>query len=199
MSKEMERFSEIWENRDSLARSLHQMADRMETPDELHTRLKAFLKSDLALLFVARDMEYRSVEAHEAAREWLAQIVTKNESDKYEITVDSTDDLKNRTEEFYRQFRELRRRGRLVDEFAAQVADSEVKSAMQSLFGKLSLTRLVASAADRPDVDGTELWFGIHFQETPAGLILNDWAGEVIDQILDEASEIDRELTKQDF
>lgn len=199
IQERMDRFHLVWDNRDSLSGPLKELAERIEPSDELHGRLQAFLGTDLALLFVARDMDYLPVDPDQAAREWLSQIITKNDSGKYEITVESTEDLSNRLEEFFREFRDIRRRGRVVDEFAGQLTDLELKVAMESLIGKLLLTRLVEAAQEQPEVDGLKLWFDNHFQETPEGLVLNDWAGEVVTQILTEAEEIEKELAKQDF
>ncbi len=199
IQERMDRFHLVWDNRDSLAGPLKDLTERVEASDELHGRLKTFLQSELAMLFVARSMDYLPVDPAEAAREWLSQIVTKSDSGKYEITVESTEDLNYRLEEFFREFRDLRRRGRVVDEFAGTLVDLDLKVAMESLVGKLLLTRLVESAQERPEVDGLSAWFENHFQETPDGLVLNDWAGEVITGILSEAEEIEKELAKQDF
>ncbi|MBL8816972.1 MAG: hypothetical protein JNL58_13165 [Planctomyces sp.] len=199
IKSQMDRFHLVWSYRDSLSAPIARMAERIELSDELHQRMKDFLSSELALFSVIRQMDYVPVQAAEAAREWLSQIVTQNESGMYEITVDSTEELSSRLEEFFRQFREVRRRGRIVDEFAAQVEDAELKSAMQTLIGKLLLENVVQSAAERPDVDGLAMWIENHFEETPDGLVLRDWAGEVVTEILNDSAEIEKELGSSDF
>jgi hypothetical protein len=96
-------------------------------------------------------------------------------------------------------YRELRRRGRTIDEFASQLADKKLAAAIQSLSGKLLLQDLVESSARRPDVDGLQLWINAHFEETAEGLKLHDWAGEEINGILTEAAELEEQLSKTDF
>ena len=97
------------------------------------------------------------------------------------ITAESPDDLVSQAEGFFQQSRELRRRGRTLDEFAAKLSDQELKSAIQTLCGKLILAELVERSAIRPDVDGLQLWFDAHFEETQkdcnsgTGPVANRW------------------------
>ena len=195
----MRRYSVVWESRAKLATPLHQFADQIEEQDPLHVRLKTKLKTDLALMFVAHEIEYLPVSAEAASREWVAQFATKNEAGKYEITVESTEDLKGQIEDIFRRFRDMRRRGRVVDEFAAQLTHPETKVAMQSLLGKLQLAQLIEQSAERPEVDGLQLWFSENFEETPEGLVLREEASGVIEQVLAEAVEVEKELSKTDF
>jgi len=199
LDESLGRFRTVWEYRQALSSPLHNLADLLENSDDLHARLAQFLKSDLALLYVAQTMNYLPVQAEAAAREWIAQFATRDESGRLVITVESQEDLRNRFEEYFRQVREVRRRGRVIDEFSTSVADEELRSAMTSVSGKLSLARLVEQSAIRPDVDGLELWINDHFQETPDGLTLNEWAEPVIAEIITEAAEITKELANSDF
>ncbi len=195
----VQRFVSVWENRQSLAEPLHRLADGIEESDELHGRLKAFLKTDVALMLVAHEMDYRPVPADTAAREWLTAIVTLDPAGRYEIASESTQDVKNLAEEYFRQFRDLRRRGRLIDEAAVRPADSNLRAAMQSLVGKLLLAELVEQSAERPEVDGLQLWFAEHFEETSDGLVLRDWAGDVVVEVIAQAAEVEKEFSKSDF
>lgn len=196
---EMARFRAIQENRSVLEEPLHELVDRLEDSDDLHRRLKEFLKTDLALMIVVREMDYSPVSADEAAREWLSYLVTLDENGKYGITSESPDDLVSQSENFFQQFREVRRRGRTLDEFAAKLTDTELKSAIQTLPGKLLLDELVERSARRPDVDGLQLWFDAHFEETAEGLKLFEWAGGEVDAVLEEAAQLEEQLSKTDF
>lgn len=199
LDESVRRFEMVMKYREPLETPLHLLAEKVDRSDALHEKLAAFLKTDFALMLLARRMDYLPVTAEGAAREWVAQFVTRGPQGKYEITAESPDDLKARIEDFFRQSREIRRRGRVIDEFAAQVASPALQGAMTSFLGKLELGRLVEGTADRPEVDGLQLWFGELFVESPEGLVLQDWAGEAIDEILQEAAEIEKELKKVDF
>jgi len=199
LQEQFQRFTAIWEGRDTLREPLDRMLAQLEERDELHRRLKAFLASDLGLLAVARERDYSPVTAAEAAREMLAYWVTKNDAGQYEITVENPDELAYMLQEFFQQHRELRRRGRATDEFAAELQDPQLRGALQSFLGKLLLRDHLERTAARPDLDGLALWFESHFEETPEGLKLYDWAGDVLRQIIDEAAAIEAELGKADF
>lgn len=199
LMQEMERFQLIWNYREQLGAPLKQLAELIEEQDELHTQLKAVLKTDLALMSVAREMDYLPVTAAEAAREWLSYYVTQNEDGKFEITIATPEELDYLTEDGFSSFREVRRRGRIVDEFAAGLADPELQAAMQSYLGKLLLADLVERSAVRPEVDGLQVWFDQHFEESVDGLVLHDWAGDAINEVLEEAAAIEEELLNTDF
>jgi beta-lactamase regulating signal transducer with metallopeptidase domain len=199
LNQGMERFHKIWDYRDALAEPLEQISSKINNSDPLHESLRTSLNSDVSLLSIAVNMDYLPVTAIEATQEWIAQIVTKNDMGKYEITIPSSEEFQARVEDFYRQYRETRRRGRIVDDFAAHVTDTAVTEALSSIVGKLILTDMVTASLQRPDVDGLQIWFSNHFSESEQGLQLNDGADEVIQQFLDEAKEMDSELSKEDF
>ena len=196
---ELTRFNAIQQERSVLEQPLKELVDRLDESDDLHVRLKKYLSTDLALMIVVREMDYSPITADDAAREWLGQIVTKGDDDKYTITSESPEDLKSQCEDFFREFRDVRRRGRTIDEFASKLADKKMTSAMKTLTGKLILDDLVERSARRPDVDGMQLWFDAHFEEAAEGLKLFDWAGDEINGILEEAAALEEQLSKTDF
>jgi len=199
LQQDIARFTGIAQQRDYLQVPLLELAEKLEPQDELHERLKAFLQSDLALMFLAREMDYLPVPAEQAAREFLASIATRNEAGGYEITSGSPEELQNRIDGFFRESREQRRRGRVIDEFALQVADEAIQEALTSVIGKLLLKPLIARSVDRPEVDGLQLWFDDLFEETPEGLVLRDGADAAIAEVLQEAAEIEAQLSRTDF
>ncbi len=196
---ELTRFNAIQQERSVLEQPLKELVDRLDESDDLHVRLKKYLSTDLALMIVVREMDYSPITADDATREWLGQIVTKGDDDKYTITSESPEDLKSQCEDFFREFRDVRRRGRTIDEFASKLADKKLTSAMKTLTGKLILDDLVERSARRPDVDGMQLWFDAHFEEAAEGLKLFDWAGDEINGILEEAAALEEQLSKTDF
>ena len=196
---ELTRFNAIQQERSVLERPLKELVDRLDESDDLHVRFKKYLSTDLALMVVVREMDYSPITADDAAREWLGQIVTKGDDSRYTITSESPEDLKSQCKDFFREFRDVRRRGRTIDEFASKLADKKLTSAMQTLTGKLILDDLVERSARRPDVDGMQLWFDAHFEEAAEGLKLFDWAGDEINGILEEAADLEEQLSKTDF
>lgn len=199
LQAEMDRFEKIWNYRDAIAEPLHDIATKIRNSDALHEELRVSLETELGLLSVAVSMEYLPVTATEAAQEWLAQALSKNDNGKYELTIPSEEEFNSRVEDFYRQFRDLRRRGRIIDEFTTQLEDPALATAMKSIPGKHQLTALVMDSIPRPEVDGLQRWFENHFTQTDNGWQLNDGAGEVIDQFLNESAELEIELSKDDF
>ncbi len=196
---EMVRFTAIQEVRSVLEEPLHELIERLEDSDDLHLRLKAYLATDLALMILVREMNYSPVSVADATREWLSYLVTRDEDGKYKIASESPADVVSLADNFFLQFREVRRHGRTLDEFAAKLADPELTSAIQTLSGKLILTELVERSAMRPDVDGLQLWFDTYFEETAEGLKLLDGSGAEIDAVLQEAAELEEQLSKTDF
>jgi len=199
IESEITRFTAIQQDRSVLEQPLKELVDRLDESDDLHIRFKKYLSSDLALMIVVREMDYSPITADDAAREWLAQIVTKGDDGKYTITSESPDDVKSMCEDFFHESRELRRRGRILNEFASKLTDKKLSAAIQTLSGKLILDDLVERSVKRPDVDGLQLWFDAHFKETAEGLKLQDWAGDEINGILEEAAELEKQLSKTDF
>lgn len=199
LQSEIDRFEKIWSYRESIEQPLAEISAKIRNTDDLHEQLRVWLDSDVGLLSIAVSMDYLPVTATEAAREWLTQIVTKNENGKYELTISSEEDFNARVEDFYRQYRDLRRRSRIIDEFTTQLTDPALATAMQSIPGKQQLTTLVLESIPRPEVDGLQLWFESHFTQTDDGWQLNDGASEAIEQFLSEAAEMESELGKDDF
>ena len=199
IESEIARFTAIQQHRSVLEQPLKELVDRMDESDNLHVRFKKYLSSDLALMIVVREMNYSPISADDAARECLARTVTRGDDGKYTITSEAPEDVKSMCEDFFREFRELRRRGRTIDEFASKLTDKKLSAAIQTLSGKLILDDLVELSARRPDVDGLQLWFDAHFEETAEGLKLFDWAGDEINGILEEAAGLEEQLSKTDF
>lgn len=199
IESELRRYSAVRQNRSVLEKPLQELIDRLDQSDDLHVRLKAYLSTDLALMIMVREMDYSAITADDAAREWLSDLVTQGDNGKYTITSESPEDVKSRCEDFFREFRELRRRGRSLDEFASQLVDRNLAAAIRTLSGKLLLQELVENSAKRSDVDGLQLWVSAHFEETAEGLKLHDWADEEINAILHEAAELEEQFSKTDF
>lgn len=196
---DVERFAAMWRGRDALREPLGRLIERLEEQDELHRRLRDYLKTDTALVWLMAEMDYLPRSPAEAAREWLSYRVTKNENGQYTLTAESPEDLANELGNFFTEFREIRRRGRTIDAFAARLADPRLKQAMQSFLGKLMLRDLVQQAGAPQEVDGLQLWIDQHFEETAEGLVLQEWAGDVIAELLAQAAELEAQLQQVDF
>jgi len=195
----MNRFEGAWSYREPLMKELSKFAGQVVGDDELHRRWKNFLSSEAAFLYVVRNAEYSPIDAESACREMLSSLLTQNEEGKYDITIESGEDLTNQIEDYYRQFREIRRRGRVIDDFAGGLNDSSLATAMKPMIGKMLLFEVVKDALPPANVDGLALWFESRFEETSEGLKLYDWATEEIASVVNDAAELERELGKQDF
>jgi beta-lactamase regulating signal transducer with metallopeptidase domain len=199
IEREAAEYRMLQERRYAIDEPLKELVARLRTDDALHERLKAFLQTELATIVVAREMNYSPRSPDEAAREWMQYFLTKNDQGLYDITIASPEELRNNVENFFQEYREIRRRGRTLDEFANNVTDKELQTAMKTLSGKLLLVDVVERSIVPPDVDGLQLWFDSHFEETAEGLKLQEWAGNSIEEVLNEAAELEKELSKADF
>ncbi len=199
LAGELERFSAIWEQRDVLREPVGRLVELIEEKDELHHRLRQYLRTDTALIALAVEMDYLPRPAAVAAQEWLAYRAVKNDAGRLELSVESPEQLAEELSNYFAEFRELRRRGRSIDAFAARLADSRLKQVMQSYLGKLMLRELVQQSAVSEDADGLQIWFDQHFEETPEGLVLREGAGEALAELLEQAAEIEAQLQEADF
>lgn len=199
LQEEIERFETVTSQLTALTEPLQELAQRIRAEDELHTGLKTLLTSDLGVMWLARDMNYLPISAGDAAEEWLNYYITRNEAGQIELAMEDPEELRNALEEFFRSTREIRRRGRVIDDFARQLPSGALQQAMLSHYGKLQLFELIEQTAERPEVDGVAYWIEQHFDETAEGLVLKDWAGDVLSGFLQEVEEIEAELGKADF
>jgi hypothetical protein len=196
---QIERFSAVWQHRPALREPLARLVEGIEEQDELHRGLREYLRSDDALIALAATMDYLPRSAAEAAREWLAYRVTRTDDGGYSLTAESPEELTNELSGFFAEFREIRRRGRGIDAFAARLANAELKRAMQSFLGKLLLRDLLQEVAVPEEVDGLQLWIDEHFEETAEGLVLREGAAEAINELLEQAEELRAQLEQTDF
>jgi beta-lactamase regulating signal transducer with metallopeptidase domain len=195
----VDRFSAMWEQREILRESLAQLLDLIEERDELHRRLKSLMQSEDAFVALAVSIDYAGRSAADAAREWLSNRVTKNDMGRYELTVESPDQLIEELRNYFSEFREIRRRGRSIDVLAARLEDQTLKNAMQSYLGKLLLRDLVEQAAVTADLDPLQLWIEEHFEEQAQGLVLREGAEGAIADVIEQAEQLEAQLKQVDF
>jgi hypothetical protein len=125
--------------------------------------------------------------------------VTKNDMGRYELTVESPDQLIEELRNYFSEFREIRRRGRSIDVLAARLEDQTLKNAMQSYLGKLLLRDLVEQAAVTADLDPLQLWIEEHFEEQAQGLVLREGAEGAIADVIEQAEQLEAQLKQVDF
>jgi beta-lactamase regulating signal transducer with metallopeptidase domain len=195
----VEHFRAVWQQRQALREPLDRLIELLEERDELHVRFKKYLQSEHALIGLAADMEYLPRSAAEAAREWLSHRVAKNDADAYELAVESPEQLMEELAYYFTEFREVRRRGRSIDMLAKRLQDQTLQQAMQSYLGKLLLRDLARQAATMEQPDALQLWIDEYFDETTEGLVLRDWAVDVIAEVIDQARELEAQLQQTDF
>lgn len=194
-----ERFSSMWQARDAVRELLNRLIQRIDEEDDLHARLKRYLATDTALVSLMVAMDYSPRSPAAGAHEWLSHRVTRNDNGQYRLTAESPEELTNELAGYFSEFRELRRRGRRIDEFATRLADPRLKQAVQSFLGKLMLRDLMQNLAVPQDVDGLQMWIDIHFEESAEGLVLRDGAAAGIADVLKQAAELETQLQQTDF
>lgn len=198
-AEELHRFSTIWEQRDVLRDPLERLVELIDEQDELHHRFRQYLRTDTALMALAVEMDYVPRSAADAAQQWLAYRAAKNDAGRLELAVESPEQLAEELTNYFVELRELRRRGRRIDAFAARLADTRLKQSMQSYLGKLMLRDLMQQSTAPEEADGLQIWFDQHFEETPEGLVLREGAAEAIAELLQQAAEIEAQLQEADF
>ena len=99
---------------------------------------------------------------------------------------------------FY-MYRAVRRKGRVVDELAAQVSDAALRDAMTSMGGKFAIAKAVDKSMDYSELDGLNAWIDQFFETTDEGLLPREWAHDEIEEIVEQVRELTQELEKDDF
>ena len=185
----------------SLRGPLDEFADKVSDHDDVHRIWKTMLKSDLALIRVASELEYASADADEAARVFMQQILVEDDNGRLHVNPPEIEkeEVAEHISEMFRRARSAKRKGRELDRRAAEVLDPSVKAVLLTAGGKLAfadhLKRLLAAQT----TDGFAEWISNHFDETADGYIIRDDQQEAIADVIAQVAEVRKELANADF
>ena len=184
---------------EKLRRPLQQFAARIPAKDEAHRGWKEFLQSDLALMRLADDYEVSSADPETAVQALLSEGLETDAQDRVRLRAEVTEEFVELARDLLREFRTIRRKGRSVDEFARHVSDSELKSALQSMTGKLVIAQAIEQEYAGRRFDGLRVWIDEHFDRTPDGFVMKDDHQSEFRDFLEHIQEVEAELANDDF
>ena len=196
----LDEYRKVRAAKKTLAAPVRSFADQIEPGRELEDGWRKVLNSDLALMRLADEMELSGADPGEAVRRLLGQVLRKGDDGRLHVRTDeSEEEVAEFVRELFRMSREVRRRGRVIDEHAAQLADREMRSALESLGGKFVVIQMVQRSLRGADFDGLRVWVEHHFEAVDGRLTLRTEAEPEIRQMIREARELQEELAKDDF
>jgi hypothetical protein len=173
-----------------------QSADLQEP---LTSQLGDILRTEIGVILAGRETEFTAGQPGSAAVAEFNYLLTENEQGRLIVPEERGEEVKNFVANDFARHREIRRRGRIVDEFAAQLADPQLSRVYSSIAGKLLLAEQLEIQVRRQPVDGLALWLSDHFDETAAGFEMKAGMDESLQSILDLATEVAGQLSQDDF
>ena len=110
---------------------LQEIAGRMTTDDELHRTWAELLKSDLAALKLGHDIGEETLELGDAVRALLGEVIRETDDGRFEVIFEDTKELDEFVQDALRQYRQMKRRGRRLDEFRRQAGGRRAGQGVQ--------------------------------------------------------------------
>ena len=198
MSKVARQFERAKRNAVYVGPLLGQLADEIRPADELHRHMAELLRSPLAAYRLVKDSELSAGDVEEAAKRVLPRVIIEVDG-VIKLSEEAAGNAEQIAEEVLRGQRELRRRGRKLDELATKINDQDVAKAISSTGGKLLLARTIQEASDRLVVDSFPMWRDAMFEQTPSGYVLKEEKLEELNNMLNDMRNLQKELAKNDF
>ena len=100
---------------------------------------------------------------------------------------------------FFEQSRRMRRKGRALNRFAAQIDSSKLAEVFRSSAGKYAVEQEIDQMVQHHEFDGLRAWVEEHLEPSENGLVIRDRAEEALAEIIQQAKEVEQELANDDF
>ena len=199
VEKHLAQFIRLRSITEKLSGPLQSFTERIRPGDELSDGWRELLKTELALLYLAEDLEIGASDPAEAIRAFLGEVLEKDEDGTYHVGNENPEEVSEYIQHMFYMYRAVRRKGRVVDELAAQVSDTALRDAMTSMGGKFAIAKAVEKSTDYSELDGLKAWIDQFFETTDEGLLPKEWAHDEIEDIVEQVRELTQELEKDDF
>jgi len=152
------------------------------------------MKTDLFLLRLANEMELPDTDPAQAIQSLLGEVVIENSDGSLSLREEGKAKAVEFIRDLFRKYREVRRKGRRIDEITEGMLDDDLREAFQSMGGKFVISRLIENSLREHRLDGLELWVKNHFEPADGGLALREGAEEGIHEFLRHAEELAEEF-----
>ena len=195
----MQNFGRLRAGAKKLAAPVQSFAKKIRAGKPLEDGWRALLLSEIAPIRLAQEIGVGADDPAEAVEMMLSEGLEKREDGSYRVREEKSDEVAEFIRHMFRMQREVRRKGRVIDEFAAKLEDQELQKALGSLSGKFIVAQAIEKSLTGHEYDGLAVWIGDHFEPSDAGMVLKEGAKEEIQAILTEAEELTKELAKDDF
>lgn len=184
-----------------IRKPLREFADKVADDDEIHRAWATMLRTDVAVIRVAGQIEYATADVGDAVQEFLGQVLAEKENGRLHVEPAefSEEQLIDGITEMFQQYRAARRRGREADEYSAKINDQELSTSLQSTGGKLALGEILRSRYMKNVPDGFQQWVSEHFSETSEGYVIREEVREEIEEVVRQIAEVKQELKNADF
>ncbi len=181
-----------------LAGPVREFSSHVAELDDLHRQWKRFLATDMAAFRLAEDYEAATADPEAAVRALLDDVLTEDGQGHLHLRPDRADELVEHIRGAMREYRSLRRRGRLIGRMADQVQEP-ARTALNSLGGQIYVLDAVQQELQRQSYDGLEQWKHSSFERSPKGFVIRPRRREQFQEFLRLVDELDKELKKDDF
>jgi hypothetical protein len=182
-----------------LTPAVKEFAELMRTDDALHQRLAGLLRTMMGVSRIAEDFDADSPDPDSALKDLLGQILQEDAEGRLRVKEEQAEELTNGLREMFRNHREFRRRGRVVDQLAENLDDEALRAALQSIPGKYVVLKMIEQRLASQSRDPFSTWVKDRFESIDGGIGIKDSAAEEIQSIVNQVQEINRELEKDDF
>ena len=199
VEKLLDTFDAIQKSAQTIKPLLTELAGKVKQTDELHEMWAKLLASDLGAMKIGEELGSQSADVRELVMDMIGEGFNDEGDGRYTLAEAKAEELGRQIQKALRDFRRIKRRGRELDRFAEKLSDPEIKTAMQSLGGKLVVVMSAQSEVENLRVDGLNKWIAEHLVNQSDGYVLAEGAEEAIKSILDDAQQVKEELKKDDF
>jgi len=196
----MREFEQLTRAAERLRQPLSDLSDRFTTEDELNREWKAMLVSnDVVQIRLSHEFGGAGLDPAELVQELIHEVLEETESGTLQVRSDREEELQEHIQEQFGAFRALRRGARRVNQLTQRIADSDLREAFDTWGGRLLLKSEIENHLRRLSANGFELWLEEMFRDEDGRLVLKDKAQDEILEFLADVSEVNRELSNDDF
>jgi beta-lactamase regulating signal transducer with metallopeptidase domain len=182
-----------------LSRPLKAFAAKIDPSEELERGWQELLNSNVAVLKIAEEFEVASAEPAEIVRDLLGEVLDEGINGELKVRSDNQEEITEFIREMFRNYREVRRHGRVIERAAQHVADEELREAFSSTGGKYIVISSIRRSFASRDFNGLSMWVDEVFEGGDDGFVLRDGAEEDIEAFLADVRNVTEELKKDDF
>lgn len=181
--------------------ALNQIANDLSMGNEVAQQLGAFISSPAGRMQFARLMNVEPVTVESLVRERLSMIFEYAEDGTKTWRSEDLEGGEEAVQEGFRQWREIRRRGRPIADTAAALneSDAELAAALSSELGQaLMIEKIEQTPPDQPE-NGIDQWFAQRFEQVDEKWTLQPWAIDDIREFISDVEAVEAQAGEDDF